>query len=86
MGLLGILWELCLEPILYWLAKKWVRFVVRKPRIWEPGVPFPRYFEQIRYAVLHTPFKPWRIHRALLPMPQLSDSWRDPVVSSKPKR
>jgi hypothetical protein len=68
MDLLGIIWEVCLEPIVHWVAKKWVRFIVRKQRIWEPGTPFPSYFGQIRQAALCTPYAPWRILRAMSPL------------------
>lgn len=81
MDLLGIIWDLCLEPVLHWLAKKWVRFVVRKQAIWEPGIPFPRYFGQIRQAIIYAPAKPWRLYRALLPMPRLGRSWDQMVFS-----
>lgn len=85
MGLFGIAWEIWLEPLVHWGSIKWVRFIVRKQRIWEPGTPFPRYFGQIRHALLCTPFDPWRIFRALLPVQNTRQSW-DQMVFEQYRR
>lgn len=84
MNLFGIPWDLWIQPFLMWCARKWVRFVVRKKRIWGPGTPFPRYFRQVGDAVLHTPFTPWRLYRALLPLPLTRKGWNSMV--SGPRR
>lgn len=85
MDLLGIAWEILLEPMMYWLSTRWVRFVVRKQRIWEPGVPFPRYFGQIHQTMRRAPFEPWGLLRALLPMQKPGHGW-DKMVFEQYRR
>ena len=74
MGIFGLAWELAVQPVLVWLSRKWVRFVLRKRSWWLPGTPFPRYFGEIRLAVLHTPTHPGRVLRSLSPVRRVRES------------
>lgn len=79
MGLLGLIWELALQPSAEWLCRKWVRFVVRKRTWWSPGTPFPKYFEDVYQAISQSPTRPGRVLGSMSPV-RNPRTLRKPVV------
>lgn len=65
--MIGLIWELCFQPAIEGLSKRWVRFVLRKQSIWTPGNPAPattrRVWESYQYASIKTLGFPWPMFR-----------------------